>query len=185
MFSPGAAAFTPGGAVPPTFTPGGGGSAFVPAKPRVSAVKITRDDGTAVDLSNVAKTVKGSGGGGGPSAAAIAAAASAAATASPKPAGAMPVTVRIESPVQKELRQRELEEEKKRKEQDEREDKERKERKEKKEREDKEREQKEAQDKAAQENVSWEHGRFGFQFIPDALYLLAGTCGKGTEGCRS
>ncbi|KAJ9091399.1 hypothetical protein QFC19_009108 [Naganishia cerealis] len=149
LFSPGAAAFTPGGAVPPTFTPGG--SAFVPAKARVSAVKITRDDGTAVDLSNVAKTVKGSGGGGGPSAAAIAAAASVAATASPKPAGAMPVTVRIESPVQKELRQKELEEEKKRKELDEREEKERKERKEKKEREDKEREQREAEEKAAKE----------------------------------
>ncbi|KAJ9120299.1 hypothetical protein QFC22_003199 [Naganishia vaughanmartiniae] len=147
LFSPGAAAFSPGASA---FTPGGGPPAFVPAKARASAVKITRDDGTAVDLSIVAKTVKGSG----PTAAAIAAAASIAATASPKPTGAVPVTVRIESPVQKELRQRELDEEKKRKEQDAREERERKERKEKKEKDDQQREQKQAEEKKADDKVS-------------------------------
>ncbi|KAJ9123516.1 hypothetical protein QFC24_003730 [Naganishia onofrii] len=149
LFSPGAAAFSPGA---PAFTPGGGSAAFVPAKPRASAVKITRDDGTAVDLSNVAKTVKSSG----PTTAAIAAAASIAATASPKPTGAVPVTVRIESPVQKELRQKELEEEKKRKEQDEREERERKERKEKKEKEDQEAAQKQAEEKKADDQAQVE-----------------------------
>jgi hypothetical protein len=142
VFTPGAAPFSPG-AQP--FTPGGG-AAFVPQKPRASAVKITRDDGTAVDLSNVAKTVKSTGQ---TAAAAIAAAASIAASASPKPTGAIPVAVRIESPVQRETRQKELEEEKKRKEQDEREERERRERKEKKEKEDQEREQKQADEKVS------------------------------------
>ena len=132
MFTPNAAAFFPGAAA---FTPGGApASPFVPNKPKSSAIKIARPDGTPLDLSTEAKKVKSTG----PSAATIAAAASAAASASPKPAMATPVVVRIESPVQKQERERELEAEKKRKEDDARAEKERLERKEAKEREEKE-----------------------------------------------
>lgn len=162
--------FVPGGVFSPAsqpFTPSGSSPLPIAKK---TAIKISRPDGTALDLSSEAKKVKS-----GPAAATIAAAASTAASASPKPAVATPVVVRIESPVQKQERERELEAERKRKEEDERAERERKERKAREEKE-KEKEDKERADKE-QKEVEEKVGSalLGFVACTDSLSSL-GAC---------